>query len=118
MKRLRDILFFVIACSIIVACKPGVPKGIIKPGKMEDILFDIHVADGMVQNNPTAVNNIEYNRTLYRLGVLKKYNVTRQSSTRQWSTIPAILTACMKYMKEWRKNLTKRHCHLALLLPM
>ena len=77
MKRLRDILFFVIACSIIVACKPGVPKGIIKPGKMEDILFDIHVADGMVQNNPTVANNIEYNRTLYRLGVLKKYNVTQ-----------------------------------------
>lgn len=77
MKRLRDILFFVIACSIIVACKPGVPKGIIKPGKMEDILFDIHVADGMVQNNPTAANNIEYNRTLYRLGVLKKYNVSQ-----------------------------------------
>ncbi len=70
-------MFFVIACSIIVACKPGVPKGIIKPGKMEDILFDIHVADGMVQNNPTAANNIEYNRTLYRLGVLKKYNVSQ-----------------------------------------
>ena len=76
MKRLRDFLFFVMACYMIVACKPGVPSEIIQPGDMEDILFDFHVADGMAQNNPAASNNVEYNRSLYRLGVLKKYNVT------------------------------------------
>ena len=77
MNRLRDFLFIASVCYIVFACKPGVPRDIIQPGKMEDILVDFHVADGMAQNNPAANNNVPYNRTLYRLGVLKKYNVTQ-----------------------------------------
>lgn len=77
MNRLRELLFVASVCLIVFACKPGVPRDIIQPGKMEDILFDFHVADGMAQNNPAAANNVDYNRTLYRLGVLKKYDVTQ-----------------------------------------
>ena len=77
MNRLRDFLFVALVCFIAFACKPGVPRDIIQPDDMEDILLDFHVADGMAQNNPAAANNVEYNRTLYRLGVLKKYNVTK-----------------------------------------
>ena len=77
MNRLRDFLIIISAFCFVFSCKPGVPKDIIQPDDMEDILFDFHVADGMAQNNPSAYNNIEYNRTLYRLGVLKKYNVTQ-----------------------------------------
>lgn len=77
MNKSPYLFILVIACAFFASCKPGVPKHIIKPGVMEDILYDFHVADGMAQNNPAAANNVDYNRTLYRLGVLKKYNVTQ-----------------------------------------
>ncbi|MDD7318115.1 MAG: DUF4296 domain-containing protein [Prevotella sp.] len=77
MKRFRDILLLFSLCCIFFACKPGVPGEIIQPDDMEEILIDIHVADGMAQSNPAAAGNIEYYRLLYRLGVLKKHDVTQ-----------------------------------------
>ncbi|WP_455076058.1 DUF4296 domain-containing protein [Prevotella koreensis] len=77
MNRLRDILLLLSVCCFFIACKPGVPGDIIQPDDMEEILIDLHVADGMALSNPAAADNVEYYRLLYRLGVLKKHDVTQ-----------------------------------------
>lgn len=77
MKRLPEILLFLPVCIFFIACKPGVPDNLIQPGDMEEILLDLHVADGMAQSNPAVASNVEYHRLLYRLGVLKKHDVTQ-----------------------------------------
>ena len=54
MNRLRDILLLLSVCCFFIACKPGVPGDIIQPDDMEEILIDLHVADGMALSNPAA----------------------------------------------------------------
>lgn len=69
--------FMLIATSLILmtACKPSIPKGILSPGDMEDILYDYHVARAM--SNITSDNNTrEFNETLYREAMFKKHGVT------------------------------------------
>ncbi|RRD02243.1 DUF4296 domain-containing protein [Prevotella sp. OH937_COT-195] len=77
MKRLRDILLFFSVCYFFTACKPSVPSEIIQPGEMEEILLDLHIAEGMANANPSATDNMEYYKLLYRLGVFKKHDITQ-----------------------------------------
>lgn len=63
-------VFFLMSC--LSGCKPGVPRDIIQPDVMEDILYDYHLADAMAQNK----TDYGYYETLYREAVLKKYGIT------------------------------------------
>lgn len=63
-------VFFIMSC--LSGCKPGVPRDIIQPDMMEDILYDYHLADAMAQNK----TDYGYYETLYREAVLKKYGIT------------------------------------------
>ncbi len=63
------------ALMLVVGCKPSIPKGIISPGDMEDILYDYHLARAMsnyVVNNDSR----EFNETMYFQAMLKKHDVT------------------------------------------
>lgn len=62
-----------VVCSIF-ACKPGIPKDIIQPAEMENILHDIHVIDGYVSNIPTPDSAKKVASPLYK-GIFKKYGV-------------------------------------------
>ena len=57
-----------------VGCKPGVPKEHIQPGKMEDILYDYHVADGMAYLGD--YQELPFRRKAYREAALRKHGVT------------------------------------------
>ena len=71
----RIVLFISICLALLVqSCKPSVPRHVIQPGDMEDILFDYHVANSMATLD--YGNDADYNARLYKLGVLKKYGVT------------------------------------------
>ena len=59
---------------IIFSCKPSVPRHIIQPQQMEDILYDCHLADAMAALRYDSTAN--YNARLYRLAVYKKHHVT------------------------------------------
>lgn len=61
-------LFFVFLAS----CKPSIPSDVISKGKMEDILYDYHVALAMANNNPQETGVA----IAYREAVLKKHEVT------------------------------------------
>lgn len=71
MTRFLLLLFCV---TLIVACKPGIPKDIVQPAEMEKILFDIHVVDGYVSTIPTPDSARKVSAPIYK-GVFKKYGI-------------------------------------------
>lgn len=71
MKRFLSIIIFFI---LIHGCKPGIPKDIIQPNKMEKVLFDIHVVDGYIgtiinQDTTKIIASSYYN------GIYKKHGI-------------------------------------------
>ncbi len=74
MKRVFYFIFFVVTMSLFTSCKPGVPSGIMSPGKMEDILYDYHLSQAAADNGD--FNNANYNKRLYFYALLKKYDLT------------------------------------------
>lgn len=68
-------LLFISLLLIMFSCKPQVPGKYLQPDEFEDILYDYHLADAMVDNNGT--NEAKYQTTLYRQAVLKKYGITQ-----------------------------------------
>jgi len=44
--KMRRFFTVIILCALFYSCKPGIPKDIIQPNKMENVLYDIHVIDG------------------------------------------------------------------------
>ena len=76
MKPPTIIRFVILFCVLALAgCKPGVPREIIQPGDMEDILYDYHVADGIPYISGDY-KDISYWRQVYRDAVLRKHGVT------------------------------------------
>jgi hypothetical protein len=67
-------LYLFLSVIFLTSCKPGVPNEYIQPNDMENILYDYHVADGMVSQM-----TIDKDLTLraYRLAILKKHHVTQ-----------------------------------------
>lgn len=77
---MRKSAFFVIGfmlfVSLFVACQK-VPKGVVSPGKMEDILYDSYLGDAISESELGALYG-DKARSVYLMSVLKKYDVTRQ----------------------------------------
>lgn len=73
--RLFCPVMLAMALLVAVGCKPGVPRKLLQPGEMEDILYDLHVADGMavVEGNS---QEIAFRRLAYRQAVLRKHGVS------------------------------------------
>ncbi len=79
MRRICRFLSFLMLSTVlyaIVACKPGVPGEYIQPGDLEDILYDLHIADGMAVADGNY-SEIAYKRMAYREAVLRKYEVSQ-----------------------------------------
>lgn len=70
---LFSVFLFVLVLTV-MSCKPTVPGTYIQPDEMEDILYDYHVSQAMVDYDEQE--DREYVIKLYRLGVLKKHGVT------------------------------------------
>ena len=60
--------------AVLFACKPSIPRDVIQPDDMEDILYDYHLADAAADLNSDSSKY--YNARLYQLAVLKKHGVT------------------------------------------
>ena len=75
MRNLLKIIPLALIVTWVVGCKPGVPSEVIKPGKMEKILYDYHIADGMAMAD-SRYDNVSYLRTVYREAALRKHGVT------------------------------------------
>ena len=63
---------------VILSCKPSVPNKIIQPSRLEQILYDIHVADGYALNESGDFDKLASRRMEYRQAVLSKHNISPQ----------------------------------------
>lgn len=73
--RLRSIILLLISALCLMSCKPGPPDGVLGAGKMEDVLYDYHMAQAMAQQMPG--DSIAYYTRLYQEAVFMKYGITQ-----------------------------------------
>lgn len=69
-----SLLIISLSLWLFVGCRPTVPSEYIQQGKMEDILFDYHLALGMADEQ--CVSSVQCES--YKLAVLKKYDVSQK----------------------------------------
>ena len=69
---LSPLLFFLLLLS---SCSVDLPSYVISEGKMERILYDYHLAQGMAE---AKGGDVETNRYLYVQKVFEKYNITEE----------------------------------------
>ena len=78
MNRLIYIIIGVVILT--VSCKPQVPKGVIQPDKMEDVLVDYHLAKAMATQNYDPSVDRDYRQQLYIAAVFRKHGITQALS--------------------------------------
>lgn len=71
---MNRIFYLIIITVCFYACKPGIPKEIIQPDKMQQILIDIHLVDGYISTLPGIDTAKKVGSSFYK-GVYKKYDV-------------------------------------------
>ena len=76
-RPFSHIIVFMASVLCIVSCKPGVPKEVIQPDDMEDILYDYYVSQGIASMPWPQSGSEDYKRDMYFNSVLNKYGVTR-----------------------------------------
>ena len=84
MKRYFAKTLFLLSLLLFVACKVEMPEGVIKPDKMEDIIYDYH----LVQVLTTDQMATSYERKLHINYVFEKHGVTKEQfdSSLVWYT--------------------------------
>lgn len=74
---MRNSLAIVLLVIAMIGCKPSVPSEYIQPKDLENILYDYHVAQAMAdEDHAKSSEENAYNRNVYFLAILKKYNVS------------------------------------------
>lgn len=94
-------------------CKPGIPDGIIKPDKMEKILYDMHMVDGYI-STIYVVDSAKKVAAAYYKGIYKKFGTDSAQYNKSllwYNTNPAALEAMYKNIQ---KSLTKQKKGTAL----
>jgi hypothetical protein len=111
----RIFALFVI-CIVLYACKPGIPKDVLQPDKMEKVLFDIHVVDGYISTlqKPDTAKIVA---SSYYSGIYKKFEIdsaTFEKSKNYYFTRPDLLDQIYKnLMKQFEKEKKKDDQRLA-----
>lgn len=67
-----------VCCScLLAACKPSLPKGVMSERKMENVLYDYHLAQGMAETIPYEEGrSVEQMRYEYQQAVFRKHGIT------------------------------------------
>ena len=73
LKQTRFFIVFSISLFSLLACKPGVPNGILSESKMEEILYDYHLAKGMA--NQKSGDSVSYYTRYFHQKVFEKYDI-------------------------------------------
>jgi len=71
---MKKFFAFILIGTLLYACKPGIPKNVIPPEKMEKILFDIHVAEGYATGITNQDSSKKIAAALYK-GIYKKFEI-------------------------------------------
>ena len=98
MRRLLPIIMLIV---LLGSCKPKVPSEYIQPRKMENILYDYHIALGIAQEQYQIDDERHLYDEAYKLAVLRKHGVTE-----------AEFEASMEYYMRHTKRLHKIYEHI------
>lgn len=79
-RFLRLLWFLPLLLPALSACKPGVPDDVLPAGRIEDVLYDYHLAQGLARQ--AAPDSLDYYTRLYRQAVLAKYDLTEAAFDR------------------------------------
>ncbi len=71
---MNRIFYFIILFICFYACKPGIPKDIIQPDKMQQVLIDIHLVDGYIATLPSLDTAKKVGSSFYK-GIYKKFDI-------------------------------------------
>lgn len=71
---MKKILVFILALFAIIACEDGKPLNILSQGKMEDVLYDYHIAQAMLEQ--LSYEEREKMAQAYIDAVFEKHNIT------------------------------------------
>lgn len=71
--RSKDVLIFIVFL-LVVSCKNKRPTGILSPSKLEDVLYDYHIARSIAGLNG---DSIEFRRMEYTEAVFHRYGISR-----------------------------------------
>lgn len=67
----------VLCTCVLTACKPAMPSGVLSEGKMEDVLYDYHLAQGMAETVPfDGGRTLDQVRYEYQQAVFRKHGIT------------------------------------------
>ncbi len=66
---------FLLTLVVLSSCKE-IPEGVIKPDKMEEILYDMHIAESVVEEDPTKFRDKDRKREILA-GVYAENNITK-----------------------------------------
>ena len=98
LHNMNNRILLLSACIfLLAACKPSMPSDVIKPKKMEDILYDYHFAE----NIPSGGLNQDMARSVYLQAVLDKHGVTKAEFDR-----------ALQYYSRYTKQLHEIYQHL------
>lgn len=75
----RPFLCFLLVVVFLFSCKQEMPKGIMDKGKMENLLYDYHLAQAMAA---MSADSVDYYTRLYCRAVYRKYGVTEEDFNR------------------------------------
>lgn len=101
---MKRILYVLLGSFLWFGCKSGIPKDIIEPQKMENILYDIHIADGYVSTIYVQDSSKKVAAAYYD-GIYKKFNVDSASYTK---SIKYYYTSNPEELEKMYKNITKK----------
>ena len=74
MRINASFLCLTFACFVLMGCKPKRPKGILSESKMEKVMVDYHLAQGMAEAAESG--DVEATRYKYIQAVFKKHHIT------------------------------------------
>ncbi|MET4081869.1 hypothetical protein ABIB40_001820 [Pedobacter sp. UYP30] len=97
---MRKTFLSVILCIFLFACGNSVPKGIIKPDKMENVIYDVHVVDGYV-SMIYPEDSAKKVASAYYKGIYKKFDTDSAQFTQSlayYSKKPLVLEAMYKHI--------------------
>ena len=109
LRRAMGFLLTSLLCSFAIlfldACRPQLPDGVISEGKMERILYDFHMAQGIAESTPPDSGNTEVYRYELIQAVYRKHGITEEQFERSMN----YYCSDLQRMHKIYKNLQRRY---------
>ncbi len=78
MNKMRHTIYLLLMMTmmIVTSCAPSLPDGVLSPDEMEDVLLDMHVAQGIYDTH--EFRSTDSDIIALRANVLKKHDITQE----------------------------------------